>query len=246
MSPKPLFVYASEVAACIGRNPYKPPREAAAAIVKRYDPELYASRGIVSEADVAERVLRETPRLREHLSRAASEARSTDGIQDKVAQASKLLPEGLDKDAKKILESTIRSTMYTSVGTHRESEVFEGLEERLGQAVTLDPKTYKIDMGVLGDSGIPWVLCGKIDGRAADGGVVEIKNRMRRLFGKVPDYESVQVLCYMKMLESECAYLVESFQDRHAVHTIPWDAAQWEEIEDTLKQSLENIFCMEG
>jgi hypothetical protein len=53
-------------------------------------------------------------------------------------------------------------------------------------------------------AGYDVVVRGKVDGISADGRIVETKNRSRRLFGLIPQYEKVQLCAYMWLLEGQC------------------------------------------
>jgi hypothetical protein len=89
------------------------------------------------------------------------------------------------------------------------------------------------------------VVGGRIDGWSPEHGLVEIKNRMRRLFPKIPLYETVQVHAYMWILGGgrrrdagaagsdtlSHAMLVQRLKKDHAVsssHRIEWDAQLWQ------------------
>jgi hypothetical protein len=67
-----------------------------------------------------------------------------------------------------------------------------------------------------------------IDGEAV---IVEIKNRMKRLFNKVPDYEQIQVQTYMQIVNlqvplyvlqictyAHCTYYIHTFCTHHICH----------------------------
>ena len=54
-----------------------------------------------------------------------------------------------------------------------------------------------------------WYLGGRIDGITKDNTIVEVKNRMYRLFYKVRDYENVQIHSYMYLLKTQKSHLVE-------------------------------------
>lgn len=238
---KPLYLYASEVAACIGRNPYKTPKEAFAAIYKRYDAEDYEKRGLVSEADVAKKVLEATPGLNRVLHETARETHTTEGIEAKVKEVAALVPKTASAQEAKAAKDFIRSSIFTSLGCNRETPVFDRLEGLLGQPVDRDAALHKAKMGTL-KNGIPWFVCGRIDGLAQDGSVVEIKNRVRKLFNKVPDYELVQIMCYMNLLKSPKGFLVESFEGDASVHEVAYDEEAWKDIVGRMESALETFF----
>ena len=56
-----------------------------------------------------------------------------------------------------------------------------------------------------------FILQGKIDGMIDDDTVVESKNRSRRLFYKIPDYEKVQLEAYLYLTNSSKALHIENY-----------------------------------
>lgn len=56
---------------------------------------------------------------------------------------------------------------------------------------------------------IQWNITGKYDGLTTDNEIVEIKNRQRKLFNTIRDYEMCQLQMYLYMLNCNVAYLVE-------------------------------------
>ena len=61
------------------------------------------------------------------------------------------------------------------------------------------------------DSACTIILQGKIDGMTNGDTVVESKNRARRLFYKIPNYEKVQLEAYMCLTNTEKSLHIENF-----------------------------------
>lgn len=59
------------------------------------------------------------------------------------------------------------------------------------------------------DNLINWYITGKYDGLTNNNEIVEIKNRQRRLFNEIRDYEMCQLQTYLHILKYDKAYLVE-------------------------------------
>jgi hypothetical protein len=58
-------------------------------------------------------------------------------------------------------------------------------------------------------------LPGKIDGiNIDDGSIVEIKNRMKKLFNTLRSYEKVQLMCYLYIFGAEKGFLVEALKNK--------------------------------
>jgi hypothetical protein len=62
--------------------------------------------------------------------------------------------------------------------------------------------------------------------------LIEIKNRVNRLFYKVKDYENIQVQCYLQLLDLERAKLIEHYKKEDALNTllIVRDRDMWEGV----------------
>ena len=60
-----------------------------------------------------------------------------------------------------------------------------------------------------------WYIGGKIDGINDDKVLIEVKNRMNRLFYRLRDYEKVQIFSYLYILELENARLVECYKKQN-------------------------------
>lgn len=69
-------------------------------------------------------------------------------------------------------------------------------------------------------------LIGFVDG-VKDGKIVEIKNRQNRLFGRVPEYERVQCMTYMKLTNAKECILIENFEGKTNQFTIEYDESYW-------------------
>lgn len=93
-----------------------------------------------------------------------------------------------------------------------------------------------------------WGVGGRLDGLDADGRVVEIKNRARHFFARVPDYEYVQVQAYMHMMDVEQTLLVQQLDGQQRTSIIHRCRDEWnEEIVPALYQlvSLLDLFVDE-
>ena len=142
-------------------------------------------------------------------------------------------------DEVKALEKVGNSKFNTNFGTRRETNIGKTYEEVTGMSVEKPTKKYLWDI-------VPEcaVVVGKFDGFAEDGTLVEIKQRTRRLFGEVREYENVQVHVYMKMAEVETAQLVEKYEDKLMVHDIQYDDDFMCEIESELENVVNNYLMI--
>src|SRR3989338_2020233 len=111
-----------------------------------------------------------------------------------------------------------------------ETSAIEQYEIKFGDKVTIDTNFYSRQVGEINN--IPWFIGGKIDGRT-DTHIIEIKNRMNRLFKIIPSYEKAQLLCYIYILESQnlhTARLIQRLKKDHSCmdyHDISFDHNIW-------------------
>lgn len=236
-----VYIYASEVAACIGKNPYKSKNEAFMNVLRRMDPDLHerVARETQYEDDamVLQRVLPpERAAAVESRARQTSDRRDVEQVvQACVQQVKDSLPAGAevsDREREKI-ERAIRSAAQTSVGIAREGGVLGAVNAMLvDQNIHFAPdaRLYKRRMGA--HNGREWYLCGRVDGLSSDRALVlEIKNRMRRLFGRVVEYEKIQMMCYQAMVDARRGLLAEALDPEHlGLHWIDFDEAEWQDV----------------
>ena len=98
----------------------------------------------------------------------------------------------------------LKKAVRTTFGTAREADVVTRYEASAGVKVLRDTKCYSKDL-----DGIDARFGGRVDGLIAGDCVLEIKNRVSRLFTSVPLYEMVQVQAYMELLDRPRAILLQ-------------------------------------
>lgn len=124
----------------------------------------------------------------------------------------------------------------TSFGTRHEGDVGEMYYAETGLKIEKDNarKFWEFMPG--------FGIVGKFDGFNEVGTLVEIKNRMRRLFGRVVDYEKVQVHVYMAMSNKTQAQLVERYKNEIMIHTVDYDEDFMEGVLNELKDICKSYF----
>ena len=87
------------------------------------------------------------------------------------------------------------------------------------------------------------VLRGKVDGMNKEY-VVETKNRTKRLFNKIPDYEKVQLNAYMFLVEKEKSLHIENYNDTSNEIEYEYDKLFWDDcLEKIMEFTDRNIVC---
>ena len=86
-------------------------------------------------------------------------------------------------------------------------------------------------------------MLGKVDGISEDGKLVETKNRRKKLFNIIPEYEKVQIEAYMFLTGlTECIH-IENYNEDQGIKEYKHNEEFWQEcltsMEDFIKGSVE-------
>lgn len=224
-----VCVYASQVAGIVGMNRHKPVHEAFEQLWERTDGETYHA-----ALGRAGRVTDDAELLRIMATHDDVKALVDKSLQLKCdssmhvageygdAQAALGSVQGLDTGERKVVDGLLRKNLYTNFGTRHESDILTHVRGMLRIDARTDDTFYKRRIGtvrVRGDD-VPWFIGGKIDAIVVDEHqkrVVEIKNRINRLFYRVPAYENVQLQTYLALVGADEGLLVEAYRSDAAL-----------------------------
>lgn len=216
-------IFVSDVAACVCKHPFKKRGEVALKMLKRMCPDVYRvsceKYGYKDDETILESIQLPTQAT-------ISAADVEINISTALAQSESMKMSVKDRHQ---LEKCVTSKFNTSLGINKENDAIRSLEESLGEPINRDQTLYK--RCLVKDE---WYLCGRVDGISASGVVVEVKNRVKRLFGKVPNYERIQVLCYMHLLQRQKAVLAECYEGQLKHYHLEYDDEEWKKIESGL------------
>ena len=288
-----ITINASEIAALVGKNPYKDPEEAIQDLLNRNvhktpDTETQRTLEICKDDKEAQRLHQEMVARARHTKSSEEAARVKTEYHQKIegveksrvaqigqdhAQAVKNIDEEFEKKTREactrgqklqvqaekadaiievqsqVMKKTheVQSQMThmknvgtrktnTSFGTRHEGDVGEMYHKQTGLRIEKDNarKFWEFMPG--------FGIVGRFDGFNEEGTLVEIKNRMRRLFGTVVEYEKVQVHVYMAMSRKTQAQLVERYQDQIMVHEVEFDQQFMDGVLDELKDICKSYF----
>jgi hypothetical protein len=240
----PRFVVkASEVAAIIGKNPYKSPVEVRDEMWKKYFPATFKGE---TKADKAERALSASESAQKVLSDAAATETKSSTETENLFQKAK---DQINSDSKltaaqktEVIDH-LKTKVYTSHGIRSEDKTSDKVESEEKTRLIRDDAFYNIK--VWGD----FQIVGRVDRieEKADGSriLIEIKNRTKRLFRKVPEYEYVQIQTYLQMLGLEQARHIEQFNNQVNSTDIARDDLYWEqEVKPPLEQFCKELYCL--
>ena len=121
--------------------------------------------------------------------------------------------ENISKNEKKEIEKSINNITNTHFGTHNENDITKIYESMIGNKIIKDNKYRKIKIFTYNDTDI--YIGGRIDGINEETNfIIEIKNRVNKLFYSLRDYEKVQIMCYMYLFSNLKAHLVEAHKKK--------------------------------
>jgi hypothetical protein len=240
---KRVTIRASDVAACVGRHQYKAREEVMNDMWKKYWPDTFTGQTQRDRANIA---MRASPLAREVLDCVSKiEPKDSTEVQNIIANVRKHINSdtNLSTEQKAEVISHITSNVYTSHGTRSEDRTSDKVEVDEKVRLVRDNSFYYIELPTI--EGVKFSVCGKIDRieEREDGTrvLVEIKNRTNRLFGRVVEYEFVQVQVYLQMLGLVHARLVEQYNNQVMSHDVDRDEETWvNELLPALK-----VFCSE-
>lgn len=235
-----LCLYASQLASCIGHNRFKKSSDALELVWQRVAPHSFSEalrrNGLFTVDDAVERIASANQVVRHLLVEAEATASATSGdVAASYEEASRQLAAApnLTPEEHKLVDDAMKKTLYTSFGNRQEDAVFQYIRER--HPCVLDDTFYKRHL--MDVDGVPVFIGGRIDAISEDGStILEIKNRINRLFFKIPTYEHIQVLAYLFAVpHASRATLVECItRDNGSLltHAVPihWDDAFWEDV----------------
>ena len=145
------------------------------------------------------------------------EIRKLDKVKDsnELESNKKRLFEKMDKiedpEIRKEIKKNIESLTNTRYGISGEKDILQFCSETMGRKIVKDDiyRKKKIYTGKM-----EWYIGGKIDGKdSGDGAIIEIKNRVHKLFLELRDYEKIQIMSYLYLHGANQGYLIEAMKN---------------------------------
>ena len=216
-----MYLYASDIAALAGYTKWNIAKTFERVLKRNFEgyETFLASldsdtQSLVKECQVTARERLETYNI----------SSSLDSPKDKKTEMKELVNAlQVPSDVKATLKKNVESHVNTSFGTSHEVYGIKGVEKLLGGKVKLDNSLFKRTI-----QGTNITIVGRVDGFFIDpqdisrNCIVEIKNRMYKLFNSVYLYEEIQVQMYMWMIqEYDSALLYERHGDKSSSTAIP-------------------------
>ena len=215
---------ASYVASCVGQNPYESLADKLESCWLKRDSQSYFK--FVNLYKPKDSYLKKVKLLKK--SKSSSEAKEAQNIQndtslsveEKVSKIRKIEKTTLSKEEHELLIKDVKSNVSTKHGIAKEQSALDIYADSTGQVVGKIDKLMEKEYGTI-------IVNGKVDGivqyTSGEYKIVEIKNRTRRLFGKVVNYEYCQVQCYLYIHNQKFCDLVENYKGKINIFTIERD-----------------------
>ena len=223
---KRIVIKASEVAACIGVNTYRPMSDVISDIWKKNNPKNF--KGLTKEEQNIEAINSSTNTQNIFKNAMNETPNNSNEVQELVSKTISIVSndETITPTHKKMINEHMRKMIYTTHGTRAEDTTAD-LDEC---TLFTDEKFYSTK--VIDIEGTTYEIVGRIDRYQVneDGTktLVEIKNRTKTLFKKVRDYEMIQVQTYLHMMGLEKARLIEQYNNERLSYLIDVDHDKWD------------------
>jgi len=224
------FYSVSKVAAVIGKNPYENTCDIFETMWKKENKDSYygsVKRLKPTESYANDQDLIYTALRTEEVKNIVEDCKKSTDITNTVTTVENTETK-LDEKSAQLVKKHIKSRFSTQYGTKSEQSALDLYAQQTEQNV----QKYHVMLNKKINDEI--TIRGKIDGiiKYNDNTckVVEIKNRTRRLFNEVKEYENIQVQLYLNMLNAKNADLVEHYKGNLNISPIEYDATLYDEI----------------
>ena len=143
-------------------------------------------------------------------------------------------------DIKNILEKSLYKDLIKNKGNKNESKSLNKHELAVNIRITHRNDTLYKKTLYVGDK-YTIIIQGKIDGMIGGDTVVESKNRSKRLFYRIPNYEKVQLEAYLYLTNTNRALHIENYNE-HSVETYyNSDMEFWSDCKKTIIEFVDKF-----
>lgn len=143
----------------------------------------------------------------------------------------------ISKSDKKVIQNSLHNLTKTNYGQQQENAVVL-LYSQIHKMKVRDQQKYvrkKIAFSELYE----WHITGRVDGIREDNTLVEVKNRVNKLFMTLKPYENIQVQIYLHLLKLKKGHLVECYKHNDEtemnVIEVAYDTKIWKEIKKKIE-----------
>lgn len=119
----------------------------------------------------------------------------------------------LKEEEKKEITKSITNLTNTKFGIKNENDITKIYETMTGNKIVKDNKYHKVKIFQYDNLNI--YIGGKIDGFSTESStLIEVKNRVHKLFYELRNYEKVQIMSYMYLFSVSKGHLVEAHKKK--------------------------------
>lgn len=212
---KIIYVFASEIGSIINQNPYTHYSDMLLKYWKKYNENDYYSfiKNHVPDCDIVDSdKFIEQSKIKYGLDiNLDSKNENLEEIKQlKNNIETEINNKNIEKSEKNKIIHECNSILNKKFGIDHEINAIKIYEKNTSTTVNKDNKFYK--KKIINYEGFNWYFCGKVDGISSSNVLVEVKNRMNKIFGKIPFYEKPQVHCYMYLLDTNMCHFIECYK----------------------------------
>ena len=254
-----VTIIASELAIITGHNKYENIQKAIDAvlnrskIVKKYIPKSKIEESLLSLSDKDLKCIKNELKIDENsslkqvenmikqqvMTKSLNENITEDQSKKKVDDVLKAMPV-----LNKCMEGSVKQDLRMKRGNIKEDKNLDKTQQKRNIVIdSRNSQMYERELYIDPGGRFAVFLRGKVDGMN-DEYVVETKNRTKRLFNMIPDYEKVQLNAYMFMTDKEKALHIECYNDDQNSVEYDFDKLFWEDCLDKVIDFTNNhIAC---
>lgn len=227
-----IKVNASNVASLIGKNPFKTRDDALN--------EVLIDNGLICEDVEAIELIEEIQSVCKHETNLVCESKTQSELEENIKIYERKVKDVAAAKGEQDNSPVVVHALSLAIkerGVRAEEESTNKLEASSGLAI--HSRNAKCYVYYVPSSNI--VIAGRTDGFQGEDTVVETKTR-RRFWKSPPEYDMIQLRCYMKLTNRKIGILNECFPDKtNRITKIEWCDLIWSEIENKLITQLSKI-----
>lgn len=249
-----INIRASDVAACVGMNPYRSVEEMLSVYIGKCKGDKLDHSFDINKEDLKELVTKVNYNEEEFknckndedynkLHQKIIKKVSSNSVWANTNEESKILENKLKTDLPEVCKKCIQTEVNTKRGIINENKNLNNYEfSHKKRVASRNSKLYRLV--ILKEDDLIVQITGRIDGIEGEGDsriLIETKNRRNRLFNEIRMYERVQMTIYMKMTGITSSKLLEYYNDEEGVLDLDYDEDLWNEINKKLLDFKDSI-----